>query len=65
MLSRRRRFPRSEFCTALSRLTVQIARPLKAAGRIDHKQNKPDGIPTLEHVSPSPKLLFRDNILNI
>lgn len=65
MLSRRRRFPRSEFCTALSRPTVRIAHRWKAAGRIDHKQSKPDGIPTLGHVSPSPKLLFRDNILNI
>lgn len=60
-----RRSQHNEFYTALFRLEVRIARLLRVAGRIGHKQSRQDGTPTLEHVSPSPKLLFRDNILNI
>lgn len=65
MLFLHQRFQHSEFCIALFRLEVQIARQLRVVGRIGHKQSKLDERPTLEHASPNPTLLFRDSISNI
>lgn len=61
----RRRSPYNAICIKLYRLTKQTVHLLIVVGRIGHKQNKLDGRPALVHVSPSPRLLCRDNILNI
>lgn len=61
----RRRSPYNVICIKPYRLTKQTVHLLIVVGRIGRKQNKLDGRPALAHVSPSPKLLFRDNILNI